>query len=251
MTTNAYYDPGPERAAKVNRLFLSIARRYDRLNDLQSFGLHRCWKRRVAELAGIAPGQTALDLCCGTGDLAFVLAARGAEVTALDASEGMLEVASERLRRWTAPAGSGRVRFVRGDAQQPDFPSGSFDAVTVGYGLRNLESWETGLREMVRVAKPGGRVVVLDFGKPPNAAWRALYFTYLRMVVPVLGLLFSGDAGAYAYILESLRYYPAQEVVAARMGELGLVDVGLVNFVGGAMSIQYGRRDPRVLKNGR
>lgn len=246
--TNAYYDSGPERAAKVNQLFLSIARRYDRLNDLQSFGLHRRWKRRVADLAAITPGQKALDLCCGTGDLAFALAARGADVTALDASDAMLEVANERLRRRTARAGSGRVQFIRGDAQRPDFSDGSFDAVTVGYGLRNLESWEGGLREMVRVAKPGGRVVVLDFGKPGNAAWRTIYFTYLRIVVPIMGLLFCGNARAYAYILESLRHYPAQQELAAKMRELGLSDVGVVNFVGGAMSIQYGTRDSRVLK---
>lgn len=245
MMTNTYYDSGPDRAAKVNQLFLSIARRYDRLNDLQSFGLHRRWKRRVAELAAVSPGHRALDLCCGTGDLAFALAGRGAEVSALDASDAMLEVARERLERWNAPSKTvkcGRVQFIRGDAQRLEFPDGSFDAVTVGYGLRNLESWETGLREMIRVAKPGGRVVTLDFGKPANPVWRAGYFGYLRAVVPVMGQMFCGNARAYGYILESLRHYPSQDGVAAKMRELGLTGVSVVDFLGGAMSIQHGRK---------
>jgi demethylmenaquinone methyltransferase/2-methoxy-6-polyprenyl-1,4-benzoquinol methylase len=125
------------------------------------------------------------------------------------------------------------------------FPDASFDAVTMGYGLRNLSGWEAGLREMMRVAKPGGRVVILEFGKPDNALWRAIYMGYLRFAVPVMGLAFCGNAAAYSYILESLRHYPGQRGVAAKMTELGLVSVKIINLLGGAMSINYGEK-PKV-----
>ena len=125
---------------------------------------------------------------------------------------------------------------------QLPYPDAQFDIVTVGYGLRNLASWETGLSEMVRVAKPGARLLVLDFGKPDNALWRAAYFSYLRLFVPLLGLLVCRNASAYAYILESLRHYPAQRGVEAWMRERGLTQVRVDNFLGGAMSINYGVR---------
>ena len=131
---------------------------------------------------------------------------------------------------------------------QLSFPDASFDVVTVGYGLRNLASWETGLREMVRVAKPGGRLVVLEFGKPDNALWRVVYFGYLKLCVPVLGLIFCRNASAYGYILESLKHYPAQRAVEAKMRELGLVNVRIENLLGGAMSINYGEK-PAVAKS--
>lgn len=246
--SNEFYAPGEQRAARVNDLFGAIARRYDLINDLQSFGLHRRWKRRVADLASVRPGDRALDLCCGTGDLSFLLAERGAEVTGLDFSTEMLAVAEERKARYArgrTGAGKGQSgnlnpKFLRGDAMQLPFPNGAFDIVTVGYGLRNLSNWESGLREMHRVAGPGARLVILDFGKPDHAVWRAIYFGYLRFAVPVMGLLFCGNAAAYAYILESLKHYPAQQGVAAKLRELGLVNVRIVNLLGGAMSINYG-----------
>jgi demethylmenaquinone methyltransferase/2-methoxy-6-polyprenyl-1,4-benzoquinol methylase len=239
--SNAYYAPGDQRAAKVNDLFARIARRYDFLNDLQSFGLHRNWKRRVAKLAGVAPGDRALDLCCGTGDLAFALARRGAETTGLDFSTQMLAVASQRQRKIPNPKFK-IPNFIQGDAQQMPFPENSFDIVTVGYGLRNLTSWERGLDEMSRVARPGARLIVLDFGKPANALWRGLYFTHLKLSVPLMGWLFCGDASAYAYILESLKHYPAQLAVAEKMRALKLENVRVINLLGGAMAINYGEK---------
>jgi demethylmenaquinone methyltransferase/2-methoxy-6-polyprenyl-1,4-benzoquinol methylase len=239
--TNPFYRTGEQRTAGVNDLFAAIAPRYDRINDLQSFGLHRFWKRRLVSLAGARPGDQALDLCCGTGDIAFALARRGAAVTGLDFSEPMLQLAEDRRKKagLQPPA---NVRFLRADAQQTPFPDNAFDIVTVAYGLRNLPSWESGLDEMRRVAKPGGRLLVLDFGKPDNALWRGLYFAHLKCVVPVLGRILCGNAAAYAYILESLKPYPAQRGVEARMRQLGLRNTRIVNLLGGIMSINYGEK---------
>jgi len=239
--SNTFYAPGEQRAAKVNDLFAAIARRYDLLNDLQSFGLHRLWKRRVVELAAVKVGDRTLDLCCGTGDLAFALARHGAEVTGLDFSEKMLEVAEAR-RLKNSKLETQNLKLVQGDAQQIPFPDNSFDAVTVGYGLRNLTSWEKGLEEMIRVAKSGGRIVILEFGKPENALWRKIYFTHLKCSVPLIGLLFCGNSQAYAYILESLKHYPAQLAVAEKMRGLKLANVRILNLLGGAMAINYGEK---------
>jgi demethylmenaquinone methyltransferase/2-methoxy-6-polyprenyl-1,4-benzoquinol methylase len=238
--SNEFYAPGESRAARVNDLFARIARRYDFLNDLQSFGLHRSWKRRVAELAQIKRGDRALDLCCGTGDISFALARRGAATTGLDFSPQMLEVAAHRQNNLKSQISN--LKFLQGDAQQLPFPDETFDIVTVGYGLRNLTNWERGLKEMHRVARPGARLVVLDFGKPANALWRAVYFTHLKMSVPLMGWLFCGNASAYAYILESLKHYPAQLAVAEKMRQLQLTNVCVINLLGGAMAINYGEK---------
>jgi len=240
--SNAYYVPGEARASKVNDLFARIARRYDLINDLQSFGLHRSWKRRVVDLAKVTPKANALDLCCGTGDISFALAQRGAQVTGLDFSAQMLEVAATRQAKASVP----NLKFLQGDAMQLPFADGSFDIVTVGYGLRNLTSWQRGIEEMLRVTAPGGRVIVLDFGKPQNTLWRALYFTHLKLSVPLIGLLFCGDASAYAYILESLKHYPAQLAVADKMRELKMANVRVINLLGGAMAINYGEKAAAV-----
>lgn len=239
--SNTFYAPGEQRAAKVNDLFAAIARRYDLINDLQSFGLHRLWKQRVVKLAAVQSGNRALDLCCGTGDLALALAQRGAETTGLDFSEKMLAVAETR-RLKNSKSKIQNPKFLQGDAQQLPFPENSFDIVTMGYGLRNLTSWERGLDEMFRVAKPGARLIVLDFGKPANALWRTAYFLHLKMSVPLIGLLFCGNASAYAYILESLKHYPAQLAVAEKMRGLKLSNVRVINLLGGAMAINYGEK---------
>lgn len=235
---NEFYSPGEQRASQVNKLFTTIATRYDLINDIQSLGAHRRWKRRVATLAGVKAGDRALDVCCGTGDISFALTTTGATVTGLDFSASMLAVANRRNPQSSIL----NLQFIQGDAQKTPFADETFDAVTVGFGLRNLVSWEAGLDEMARVAKPGARLIVLDFGKPGNALWRWIYFTYLKLLVPLLGLLVCGKPSAYAYIIASLRDYPAQRGVEARMRTLGLVKVRTDNFIGGAMSINYGEK---------
>lgn len=234
---NPFYQRGAQRAGKVRDLFGTIARRYDLLNDLQSLGLHRAWKRRLVRLARLGPGQRALDLCCGTGDVAFALARTGARVTGMDFSPAMLAVARARAGRE-----AGAVEFQEGDALHLPFAADSFDVVTISYGLRNLADFAAGLAEMGRVLRPGGRLLVLDFGKPANRLWRGVYFAYLRAAVPVLGRLFAGSADAYAYILESLRHYPGQQGVAALMRRQGLVNVRVLDLLGGAMAINSGEK---------
>src|SRR5438105_1206164 len=171
---NKFYAPADARAAGVQDLFATVAPRYDLINDLQSFGLHRRWKRQLIQWADPKPGERALDLCCGTGDVSFALAAKGADTTGLDFSEPMLEIARKRAQHETTPAGpalpGGRasprapIIFVQGDAQNLSYSDDSFDIVTISYGLRNLIDWRAGLLEMRRVAKPGARLLVLDFG---------------------------------------------------------------------------------------
>ena len=240
--TNKYFAPGEQRADRVKDLFAAIAPLYDLINDLQRFGLHRGWKRRVVRLACEPPGPDVLDVCCGTGDLAFALAQRGRRAVGLDFSGPMLAVAERRLRRHRSRTAGRPVRFLRGDALRLPFRDGSFDAVTVGYGLRNLADWQGGLQEMGRVLRPGGRLLVLDFGKPDNAVWRGLYFAYLRQFVPRLGRLFTGDDALHGYILESLIHYPAQNGVAAAMTAMNLAGVRIINLLGGIMTINLGER---------
>lgn len=235
---NTYYQPGEHRAERVEDLFETIAPQYDRINDLQSFWMHRAWKRRLVGMAQVKAGDRALDVCCGTGDIATALARAGAETTGLDFSKAMLKVAADR----TSKLQSSNLKFLSGDAQQLPFDDNSYDIVTVGYGLRNLSSWQRGLDEMHRVAKPGGRLLILEFGKPNNAVLRALYFGYLKFVVPIFGKLFCGDSATHAYIYESLLAYPAQNGVAAQMKKLGCKDVRIVNLIGGVMSINFGRK---------
>jgi demethylmenaquinone methyltransferase/2-methoxy-6-polyprenyl-1,4-benzoquinol methylase len=238
-----YYSPDEQRAAKVRLLFAVIARRYDLLNDVMSGGLHRLWKRRVAQLVGASrrlarvPAQTdepaarpyrLLDLCCGTGDIALRLS--GA-VVGVDFTFEMLQVGARR-----------GGNFVQADALRLPFAGASFDAVTVGYGLRNLADLDAGLREIQRVLRPGGRLVSLDFGKPDSPMWRKMYFAHLRFWVPVLGWLLAGDRQAYAYILPSLEKYPGQRGVQTAMAQCGFLDCRYEDLVGGAMAINHGTK---------
>ena len=173
----------------------------------------------------------------------MALAQRGATVVGVDFTARMLEIARHR-------AGTGSVKsprrpvpgFVQGDALRLPFADGTFDLVTIAYGLRNLADLTAGLREIRRVLRPGGRLLVLDFGKPNNAFWRGLYFGYLKRFVPVLGRVLAGSADAYSYILESLQHYPGQEGVAAQLRQLEFENVRIVNLLGGVMGIDYAEK---------
>ncbi|MBL9135443.1 MAG: bifunctional demethylmenaquinone methyltransferase/2-methoxy-6-polyprenyl-1,4-benzoquinol methylase UbiE [Verrucomicrobiales bacterium] len=235
-----YYKEGEDRASGVKDLFATIAPRYDLINDLQSFGLHRWWKRRMLNVAGVQAGERALDVCCGTGDIALGLARRGVRVIGLDFSDAMLAVARRRgLRREGVAA---NPEFIQGDALALPFGPGQFDLLTIAYGLRNLKDIDAGLAELARVAKPGGRLLILDFGKPRQALWRAMYLTHLKTVVPWLGRIFCGDRDTHAYILDSLERYPGAEEIQARMERAGWEQVVFWRLLGGVMTIHRGVR---------
>ena len=228
-----FYRPDEHRAEKVRELFATIAHRYDLLNDLMSAGMHRRWKRRLVELAGNP--RDVLDLCCGTGDIARMFRAH---VVGVDFTHEMLQVA----RRRRPPT---LLQLVQADALRLPFLDNSFDVVSVGYGLRNLADVEHGLREMLRVLRPGGKLLSLDFGKPGSRWWRSIYFGYLRVVLPPLGWIFCGDPDTHGYILASLRDYAAQHGIKELMEACGYRQCGLEEFVGGAMAINYGSKELR------
>jgi len=231
---NRYYAPGAERAERVHRLFARIARRYDRINDLMSWGMHRRWKRRLVSLAAPRPGEKALDLCCGTGDVARKLAAvpnAPAEVVGLDFTEEMLEIA-RKVTPSTLP-----VSYRQGDALALPFPDASFDIVTCAYGLRNLADLNRGLAEAARVLRPGGRLASLEFGRPANRLLSVLYFAYLRAALPLYGWMFFGDPHTYAYIFATVSRFPGQRELASRMKDAGFASVDVHDSMGGAMGI--------------
>lgn len=238
---NKYLSYDHERAPKVRAMFSRLAQRYDLVNDVMSFGLHRRWKRDTVALGLQSPARPMrwLDLCCGTGDMAFLaermLGDTAARVVGLDFTLPMLRVARKRR-----PAEESNASFAQGDALCLPFRGGSFDVVTVGYGLRNLADLPRGLSEMRRVLAPGGRAAVLDFGKPDNPVASALYWTYLKVAMPLMGWLFHRDPDTYAYIPASLERYPAQRGVEKLMQEAGFVNVRYENRLLGTMGINVG-----------
>lgn len=235
--TNKYLSYDEQRAPKVRAMFSRLARRYDLVNDVMSFGLHRIWKRQAVEiaLAGMKRPRV-LDLCCGSGDLCFLAAGMGARsVTGADFTLPMLAVARRR-----ALAGEGNCRLVEADALSLPFADGSFDAVTISYGLRNVADLPRAIAEMRRILAPGGRCVVLDFGKPDGAIPGALYRAFLRTMMPAVGWLFHGDPETYLYIPESLEKFPAQRGVEQLMKDAGFARVRYENRLLGTMGIDIG-----------
>ncbi len=238
---NKYLSYDEKRAPKVREMFSRLARRYDLVNDVMSFGLHRRWKRDTVEQGLQSPARPLrwLDLCCGTGDMAFLAerlaGQRPARVIGLDFTLPMLAVARDRR-----PAEGAAASFAQGDALSLPFRDGSFDVISVGYGLRNLADLPRGLSEMRRVLAPRGRAVVLDFGKPDNPVASALYWGYLEIAMPLMGWLFHGDPDTYAYIPASLERYPAQRGVEKLMQEAGFVNVRYENRLLGTMGINVG-----------
>ena len=239
--TNKYLSYDAERGPKVRAMFSRLAWRYDLINDLMSLGMHRRWKRQTVDLAlAGSPRGRVLDLCCGSGDLCFLAEDRGARsVVGVDFTLPMLAVARRR-----ASGGPRRSRFLQADALGLPFADGSFDVVTISYGLRNIADIGRALAEMRRVLAPGGRAVVLDFGKPDNAAAGALYRGALRTLMPVIGWLFHGDPETYLYIPESLERYPAQRGVEKLMQAAGFSNVRYENRLLGTMGINVGEASP-------
>jgi demethylmenaquinone methyltransferase/2-methoxy-6-polyprenyl-1,4-benzoquinol methylase len=219
-------------------MFDRIAGIYDRMNRTMTAGLDREWRRRAADRAELEPGSRALDVCCGTGDLALELGERvgpEGEVVGCDFSEPMLELA----RRKAAAAGASWTRFEWADALALPYGDGSFDAVTVGFGVRNFADLEQGLGELVRVLRPGGRLVILEITQPRRAPLRWFFSLWFDRAVPMLGTL-AGDRAAYSYLPASVRRFPGPERLAAMVAAAGVGRVRYLILAGGIIAIHSG-----------
>ena len=232
--------PAPEQKHDyVREMFDTIAPRYDMLNSVLSARLHHSWRKRAVAATNLHPGQCALDVCTGTGDLAFEIARRVGKtgrVTATDFSAPMLQFAHQKNRK----RGNGHaapIVFDQADTQRLPFADNAFDAVTVGFGIRNVADVPQGLSEMARVTKPGGRVVVLEFSQPQNKAFAALYRWYSFRVLPVIGGIISGSRGAYTYLPTSVEAWATRDGLARAMETAGLTGVQITDLTLGTVAI--------------
>ncbi|GEA19447.1 bifunctional demethylmenaquinone methyltransferase/2-methoxy-6-polyprenyl-1,4-benzoquinol methylase UbiE [Moorella sp. E306M] len=224
----------------VRGIFNNIAPRYDLLNTILSFNCDRGWRRFTVARAGLAPGNKALDVCCGTGMLSLELAravAPGGQVVGLDFAPGMLEVARRRLA--ASPYGH-LVQLVEGNAMDLPFPDNTFDCATIAFGLRNLPDIKRGLAEMRRVVRPGGRVVSLELAKPSRTIFKHIYYLYFDHLVPLIGRLGVGMDGPYSYLPLSLKGYPHQEEILQYFRDLGLDRASYHELTGGIVAVHVG-----------
>jgi demethylmenaquinone methyltransferase/2-methoxy-6-polyprenyl-1,4-benzoquinol methylase len=234
--------PRQDKARRVRGVFDSVADRYDLMNDLMSGGAHRLWKQFALSLTGLRRGAQALDIAGGTGDLAAGLArqvGRSGLVVLADINGRMLAHGRDRL---IDRALTGGLEYVQADAERLPFADGSFDCVTIGFGLRNVTDKAAALASMRRVLKPAGQLLVLEFSKPVIPALSRLYDAYSFNVLPWLGRLVAGDADSYRYLAESIRRHPDQETLLAMMQSAGLAGCRYHNLMGGVVALHRGYR---------
>ncbi|MEE4143848.1 MAG: bifunctional demethylmenaquinone methyltransferase/2-methoxy-6-polyprenyl-1,4-benzoquinol methylase UbiE [Halieaceae bacterium] len=228
------------KAGLVADVFHSVASRYDLMNDLMSGGIHRIWKRFTIELSGVRSGNAVLDIAGGTGDLAARFAdivGPGGRVVLADINDSMLKVGRDKL---LDNGRLGNLEFVQADAQCLPFPDDSFDCVTIAFGLRNVTDKDAALRSMLRVLKPGGRLLVLEFSKPANPLLSKAYDTYSFRVLPLMGRLVANDADSYQYLAESIRMHPDQETLKDMMEDAGFSKCEYHNMTGGVVALHKG-----------
>ena len=229
--------PLEEKVKRVAGVFHSVAEKYDVMNDLMSFGVHRLWKRFTLAQTGLKAGQHALDLAGGTGDLALKMAAMvGAdgEVVLSDINASMLNVGRERL---VDHGISGNIRYVQANAECLPFPDNYFDCVTMAFGLRNVTDKDAALASIYRVLKPGGRLLVLEFSKPVTPGLSPIYDTYSFKILPMMGKLIANDAESYRYLAESIRMHPDQDTLKSMMTTAGFEKVSYHNLTGGIVAL--------------
>jgi demethylmenaquinone methyltransferase/2-methoxy-6-polyprenyl-1,4-benzoquinol methylase len=229
-----------EKAGMVGEVFDSVASRYDIMNDLMSAGIHRIWKRFTIELSGVRRGNRVLDIAGGTGDLAAKFAPMvgdEGEVVLADINASMLRVGRDRL---LDKGVRGNLHFVQADAQYLPFPDDYFDCITIAFGLRNVTDKDLALRSMLRILKPGGRLLVLEFSKPRNPLLSRAYDAYSFGVLPFMGRLVAGDSDSYQYLAESIRMHPDQETLRQMMEDAGFVRCDYHNMTGGVVAVHRG-----------
>lgn len=232
--------PESQKAGKVAEVFHSVAAKYDLMNDVLSGGMHRLWKRFTIELSGVRPGNRVLDIAGGTGDLTRQfsrLVGPTGEVVLADINDSMLKVGRDRL---LDKGVAGNVQFVQADAEALPFPDNHFDVITIAFGLRNVTRKENALRSMLRVLKPGGRLLVLEFSKPGSKLLAKAYDAYSFGFMPLAGKLITNDAESYRYLAESIRMHPDQETLKAMMVEAGFERVTFHNMTGGIVALHRG-----------
>lgn len=228
------------KAGMVRGVFDSVASRYDLMNDLMSGGLHRLWKRFTIELSAARPGQTILDIAGGTGDLAArfsKLVGPKGKVILADINAAMLEVGRDRL---IDKGATGNIEVVQADAQALPFEDNSVDCITIAFGLRNVTDKDMALRSMLRVLRPGGRLLVLEFSKPVSPLLGKVYDQYSFQILPAMGRLIAQDSGSYRYLAESIREHPDQETVLGMMEDAGFMECRYHNMTGGIVAVHQG-----------
>lgn len=230
----AFQSPAAKRRY-VRDLFATIADRYDLITRVLSYGQDARWKAKLAALAAVTEGERALDLACGTGDIAAAIAGRGARAIGLDITHRMLQLGRRR-------DGAAAVRFLCGDMMHLPFAPATFDLVTTGYGLRNVPDLDAAIDEIARVLKPRGRLLSLDFNRPDNAGVRAVYLAYLNVVGASLGWILHRDPDTYRYIPASIRRYPGAGAVADKMRARGFTNVRIVPLLFGLMTLHLADR---------
>ena len=228
------------KAELVAGVFHSVAARYDLMNDLMSGGIHRIWKRFTIELSGVRKGHVVLDIAGGTGDLASrfsdIVGSEGRVILA-DINDSMLRVGRDKL---IDSGRYGNIDCVQADAQDLPFPDESFDCITIAFGLRNVTDKDAALRSMLRVLKPGGRLLVLEFSKPHNELLSKAYDTYSFKILPVLGKVVANDSDSYQYLAESIRMHPDQETLKDMMEDAGFSRCEYHNMTGGVVALHKG-----------
>ena len=229
-----------EKEHLVADVFHSVAEKYDLMNDLMSFGIHRLWKRFTIDCAGVRPGQKILDLAGGTGDLTAKfsrLVGDSGEVVLADINDSMLKVGREKLRNKGLV---NNIRYVQANAEALPFPDNYFDLITIGFGLRNVTHKDQALASLYRALKPGGRLLVLEFSKPTNVVMSKLYDFYSFKVLPKMGQLVAKDSDSYQYLAESIRMHPDQETLKAMMETVGFEQVTYHNLTQGVVALHRG-----------